>query len=156
VIVKLDFTDGTTETVRIPAEVWRRNSERATWQYVTPKTLRRAEVDPSGRRPTPTAATTPSRDADARHASGLGPGHARPGDRIRDNDLKISPTACRPCPPRPGRPDRARARHDGRPAVAPPPGDAPAVPRGEPGVPPSNPPPGSAEPAATPPAGTPR
>ncbi|HEY0647971.1 M1 family metallopeptidase, partial [Phenylobacterium sp.] len=46
VILKLDFTDGTTETVRIPAEIWRRNSREVNWQYVTPKTLRRAEIDP--------------------------------------------------------------------------------------------------------------
>ena len=47
VILKLDFTDGTSETIRIPAEVWRKNSRQVTWQYVTPRTLKSAMVDPS-------------------------------------------------------------------------------------------------------------
>nr|WP_245531405.1 M1 family metallopeptidase [Asticcacaulis biprosthecium] len=46
VILKLDFTDGTSETVRIPAEIWRMNPAEAIWQYVTPKTLKQAEIDP--------------------------------------------------------------------------------------------------------------
>jgi aminopeptidase N len=46
IILKLEFTDGTSEIVRIPAEVWRRNSRQVTWQYVTPKTLKSATVDP--------------------------------------------------------------------------------------------------------------
>ena len=46
VIVKLTFADGTTETVRIPAEIWRRNSQQVTWQYVTTKVLTQAELDP--------------------------------------------------------------------------------------------------------------
>ena len=44
--LKLTFEDGSTETVNIPAEIWRRNSDRVTWQYMTPKTLVSAEVDP--------------------------------------------------------------------------------------------------------------
>ena len=46
VILKLDFTDGSTETIRIPAEVWRRNPVQVTWQYVTARTLKSATVDP--------------------------------------------------------------------------------------------------------------
>lgn len=46
VILKMDFTDGTTETVRIPAEIWRKNSKQVTWQYVTGKELKGAELDP--------------------------------------------------------------------------------------------------------------
>lgn len=46
VILKMDFEDGSSETVRIPAELWRYNQKAVTWQYVTGKTLRRAEVDP--------------------------------------------------------------------------------------------------------------
>lgn len=46
IILKLDYTDGSSETVRIPAEVWRYNSRAITWQHVTPKTLKAAEVDP--------------------------------------------------------------------------------------------------------------
>ncbi|ATC32337.1 M1 family peptidase [Caulobacter vibrioides] len=46
VILKMDFTDGTSETVRIPAEIWRKNSKQVTWQYVTGKELKGAELDP--------------------------------------------------------------------------------------------------------------
>jgi aminopeptidase N len=46
IILKLEFTDGTSEIVRIPAEVWRKNSRQVIWQYVTPKTLKAATVDP--------------------------------------------------------------------------------------------------------------
>ena len=44
--VKFTFTDGTSDTVRIPAEIWRQNSRRVTWRYVTPKTVVQAELDP--------------------------------------------------------------------------------------------------------------
>lgn len=44
--LKLEFEDGTSEVIRIPAELWRRNAKAVTWQYVTPKTLKSAEVDP--------------------------------------------------------------------------------------------------------------
>ena len=47
VILRMEFTDGTTQTVRIPAEVWRKNSRQVTWQFVTPKTLKSALVDPN-------------------------------------------------------------------------------------------------------------
>ncbi|WP_353217558.1 M1 family metallopeptidase, partial [Sandarakinorhabdus sp.] len=46
VILKLDYADGTNETIRIPAEVWRYNVRGVTWQHVTPKTLKSAEIDP--------------------------------------------------------------------------------------------------------------
>jgi len=46
VILKMDFSDGSSETARIPAEVWRYNQKAVTWQFVTPKTLTRAEIDP--------------------------------------------------------------------------------------------------------------
>ncbi len=46
VILKLDYEDGSTETVRIPAEIWRYNAKNVTWQHVTPKVLKSAEVDP--------------------------------------------------------------------------------------------------------------
>jgi aminopeptidase N len=42
----MDVTDGTSETVRIPAEIWRKNSKQVTWQYVTDKELKGAELDP--------------------------------------------------------------------------------------------------------------
>ena len=46
VILKLDYADGSTETIRIPAELWRYNAKAVTWQHVTPKTLKAAAVDP--------------------------------------------------------------------------------------------------------------
>ena len=46
VILKLDYADGSTETIRIPAEVWRYNARTVTWQHVTAKTLKSAEIDP--------------------------------------------------------------------------------------------------------------
>ena len=45
--LKLDYSDGSSETLQIPAEVWRRNPRAVTWQLVTPKTLVSAEVDPN-------------------------------------------------------------------------------------------------------------
>lgn len=44
--LKLEYADGSTEIIRIPAEVWRKNPLAVTWQHVTPKTLKSAEVDP--------------------------------------------------------------------------------------------------------------
>ncbi|MFN7388181.1 M1 family metallopeptidase [Brevundimonas sp.] len=46
VILELTYSDGSEEIVRIPAEVWRRNSQRVTWQHVSDKTLVSAELDP--------------------------------------------------------------------------------------------------------------
>jgi aminopeptidase N len=46
VILKLDYTDGSTETIRIPAEIWRKNSKQVTWQYLSPKQVKGAELDP--------------------------------------------------------------------------------------------------------------
>ena len=46
VILQMEFTDASRETVRIPAEIWRRNSQQVTWQFVTPKELKQAEIDP--------------------------------------------------------------------------------------------------------------
>ena len=47
IILKLTFDDGTSEVVRIPAEIWRYNSQEVSWQYVTDKTLVQTEVDPN-------------------------------------------------------------------------------------------------------------
>ncbi|MBL8267045.1 M1 family metallopeptidase [Steroidobacter sp.] len=46
ILLDLTFDDGSTETVRIPAEIWRRSAREVTWQYVTAKTLSVAEIDP--------------------------------------------------------------------------------------------------------------
>jgi aminopeptidase N len=90
VILKMDFTDGSTETVRIPAEVWRHNQKNVTWQYVTQKTLARAEIDPLWE------------TADADRSNNIFAGRIEPKtlgietpaetrDRMRDSDLKVSP-----------------------------------------------------------------
>ncbi|MBO9502086.1 M1 family metallopeptidase [Brevundimonas sp. A19_0] len=47
IILKLTFEDGTSEIVRIPAEIWRFNNQEVSWQYVTDKTLVQTEVDPN-------------------------------------------------------------------------------------------------------------
>jgi hypothetical protein len=46
IIVQFTFDDGTVETVKIPAEVWRQNNRTVTWQYVTNKTVTAVMVDP--------------------------------------------------------------------------------------------------------------
>jgi aminopeptidase N len=133
VILKLDFTDGTTETIRIPAEVWRQNSQQVTWQYVTPKTLRKAEVDPLWE------------TADADRGNNVIEGSGTPvtlkvttpepakDDRIRDDDLKVLPDSLQtyPATPRPVG-DGPAPVTPGPGGVAPAPANAPAVPRGEP------------------------
>lgn len=45
-ILKLDYAVETHETVRIPAEIWRKSSQNITWEWSTAKTLMRAELDP--------------------------------------------------------------------------------------------------------------
>ncbi|CAN5168640.1 M1 family metallopeptidase [soil metagenome] len=100
VIVKLTWSDGTDETVRIPAEVWRRNSQSVIWQYVSTKTLASAELDPLwetadsdrtnnyfprriDQRSLPLSAAPPAGD-----------------NRMRDSDVEVSPdsTAVRDAP----------------------------------------------------------
>jgi hypothetical protein len=146
VILKLDYTDGSTETIRIPAELWRRNSQQVVWQHATTKTLRRAEVDPlwetaDADRENNVFAGTPR----ALTLQVSSPDTPAP-DRIRDNDLKVLPDSLQTYPA------TLKPTGDG-PAPqqpAPPPGNAPAVPRGEPGTPPSVPTP---DPGETPPPG---
>lgn len=98
VILKLDYTDGTTETIRIPAEIWRRNSAEVNWQYVTAKTLKKAEVDPLWE----------TADADRGNNVYEGSGLARTlkvsgpekdeGDKLKDNDLRVTTDGLAPVP----------------------------------------------------------
>jgi aminopeptidase N len=46
VIVRFTFTDGSSETVRIPAEIWRRDAKAVNWTYVTLKEVKEVELDP--------------------------------------------------------------------------------------------------------------
>ena len=46
VILKFTFDDGTSDTVRIPAEIWRRDPNRVNWGYASLKTVVQVELDP--------------------------------------------------------------------------------------------------------------
>jgi aminopeptidase N len=98
VILKLDFTDGSTETIRIPAEIWRRNSQEVNWQYVSPKTLKRAEVDPLWE------TADANRDNNIYEGAGIartlkvsGPERDE-GDKLKDNDLRVTTDGLTPVP----------------------------------------------------------
>lgn len=97
VILKLDFADGSSETKRIPAEVWRYNSRAVTWQYVTPKTVTRAEIDPLWE----------TADADRSNNVYAGPIDGRTlkvglpspeSNPMRDAKVKVTPNSIRPVP----------------------------------------------------------
>ena len=90
VILKMDFADGSSETKRIPAEIWRYNSRKVTWQHVTPKTLVRAEIDPMWE------------TADADRSNNIYAGRIEPltlgidkredaKNRMKDSDRKVLP-----------------------------------------------------------------
>ena len=100
VIVKFTWDDGSTETVRIPAEVWRRNSRRVIWQYVSSKGLRSAELDPLWE--TADADRTNNyfpRRLDVQSIPLPSTG-APQANRMRDSDVEVSPdsTAVRDAP----------------------------------------------------------
>lgn len=97
VIVKMDFADGSTETMRIPAEVWRYNPKAVTWQYVTGRTLARTELDPL------------LETADADRSNSVYSGRIEPltlelesapetQNRLRDSDVKVTPDSTRAVP----------------------------------------------------------
>lgn len=94
VILKMDFSDGSSETARIPAEVWRYNQKAVTWQFVTPKTLTRAELDPLWE------------TADADRSNNVYTGQIDPKtlgietpeetkNRMKDSDVKVQPDSLR-------------------------------------------------------------
>ena len=94
VILKMDFSDGSSETARIPAEVWRYNQKAVTWQFVTPKRLVRAEVDPLWE------------TADADRSNNVYTGQIDPKtlkidtpeegkNRMKDSDMKVLPDSLR-------------------------------------------------------------
>lgn len=45
-ILKIDFEDNTSEELRIPAEIWRRNQQNVSKLFITAKTIRRVTLDP--------------------------------------------------------------------------------------------------------------
>jgi len=101
VILKLDYTDGSTETIRIPAEIWRKNSREVTWQHLSAKTLKKAELDPLWE--------TADADRDNNVYEGAGAERvlklAKPApdaeDKLKDNDLKVSPDSLQTLPATP-------------------------------------------------------
>ena len=46
VILEFSFADGSTDEVRIPAEIWRFNPDSAIWRYITDKQVVSVELDP--------------------------------------------------------------------------------------------------------------
>jgi len=46
IILEFTFADGSTEMVRIPAEVWRYDPQHVTWSYLTTREVVSVEVDP--------------------------------------------------------------------------------------------------------------
>ena len=46
VALALDYEDGSSEELRIPVEVWRRNSDTVAKLVITPKTLAKVTLDP--------------------------------------------------------------------------------------------------------------
>jgi len=100
VIVKMTWDDGTTETVRVAAEVWRRNPQSAIWQYVSNKTLVSAELDPLWETADAVRANNyfPRRIDEQSFTLSAPPTPA--ANRMRDSDVEVSPdsTAVRDAP----------------------------------------------------------
>jgi hypothetical protein len=48
IVFRLHFADGSEETMTLPAEIWRRNSEQVSKMVMTDKLLERVELDPRG------------------------------------------------------------------------------------------------------------
>ena len=91
VILKLTYADGTDETIRIPAEVWRRNSRQVVWQHVSARTLTSAEIDPLWE----TADADRSNNAYPRRIEQrpvrLSGDRPAGENRMRDSDVEVSP-----------------------------------------------------------------
>lgn len=94
VILKMDFADGSSETARIPAEIWRTNPKAVTWQYLSSKTLVKAEVDPMWE----TADADRSNNVYAGQIEPVTLGIDKPEDaknRMKDSDMKVLPDGLR-------------------------------------------------------------
>lgn len=94
VILKMEFADGSSETARIPAEIWRTNAKAVTWQFVSAKTLVKAEVDPMWE----TADADRSNNVYAGLIEPVTLGIDKPEDaknRMKDSDMKVLPGGLR-------------------------------------------------------------
>ena len=94
VILKMDFADGSTETARIPAEIWRTNPKAVTWQFVSAKSLVKAELDPMWE----TADADRSNNVYAGRIEPVTLGIDKPEDaknRMKDSDMKVLPDGLR-------------------------------------------------------------
>ncbi|WAC59058.1 M1 family metallopeptidase [Brevundimonas sp. SL130] len=91
VIVKLTWSDGTDETIRIPAEIWRRNPNQVVWQYVSSKTLAGAEIDPLWETADANRGNNSYPQRIDERSLSLSP-ESPPGEnRMRDSDVEVSP-----------------------------------------------------------------
>ena len=100
VILKLTYADGSDETIRIPAEIWRRNSQQVIWQHTSAKTLVSAQVDPLRETADANLANNAyPRVIDSRPVR-LAPAPPPGDNRMRDSDVEVSPdsTATRAAP----------------------------------------------------------
>jgi aminopeptidase N len=98
VIVKMNFADGTSETVRIPAEIWRRNSQRVVWQYTSSRTLVSAELDPLWETADSDRSNNSFPQSIVPSVVPLAPAGPQGQNRMRDDDRRVTPDSLRTRP----------------------------------------------------------
>ncbi len=98
VILKMTYSDGSDEIVRIPAEVWRRNSQRATWQWTSDKTLVSAEVDPLWETADSNRNNNGFPQSIRPTQVPLAPAGPQGDNRMRSDDRQVTPDSIRPRP----------------------------------------------------------
>ncbi|MES2860556.1 MAG: M1 family metallopeptidase [Pseudomonadota bacterium] len=96
VILKMTYSDGSDEIVRIPAEVWRRNSQRATWQWTSDKTLVSAEVDPLWETADSNRNNNGFPQSIRPTQVPLAPAGPQGENRMRSDDRQVTPDSIRP------------------------------------------------------------
>ena len=96
VILKLNWSDGSDEIIRIPAEVWRRNSRQVTWQHVSARTLVSAEIDPLWETADADRANNGFPQSIQPTLVPLAPQGPQGPNRMRDDDRRVTPDSLRP------------------------------------------------------------
>ncbi|WP_414644375.1 M1 family metallopeptidase [Brevundimonas sp.] len=91
VILKLTWSDGSEETIRIPAEIWRRNSRQVIWQHVSSKTLASAEIDPLWETADANRGNNFYPQRIDERSLRLSPAPPPGENRMRDSDVEVSP-----------------------------------------------------------------